>query len=61
MTAIDLFYMLKDNPQELVKKLMSLPIKKFLKHGVKFGFLLKVALALGMVLLVQLRVSMRAR
>jgi len=29
MSAIDLFYMLKDNPQELAKKLMHLPIKQF--------------------------------
>jgi hypothetical protein len=29
MSAVDLFYMLKDNPQELAKKLMSLPIKQF--------------------------------
>ena len=61
MSAVDLFYMLKDNPQELAKKLMSLPIKQFFQHGVKFGVLLKVAMVLGLVLLVQLRVSMRAR
>lgn len=29
MSAFDMFYMLKDNPQELVKKLMKVPIKEF--------------------------------
>ena len=61
MSAVDLFYMLKDNPQELAKKLMHLPIKQFFKHGVKFRLLLKIAIALGLILVVQLRVSMRAR
>jgi hypothetical protein len=61
MSAVDLFYMLKDNPQELARKLMHLPIKQFFNHGVKFRFLLNSAIALGVVLLVQLRVSMRAR
>lgn len=40
---------------------MHLPIKQFFKHGVKFEFLLKLAITLGLVLVVQLKVSMRAR